>query len=165
MTQQQWANDPDVMRAMAAARVRRGLWMNTLLWMPLFVLFFGLFIFFLADRIFDYGKGSTGFLIFVVGVMAALFGFQGFQSLFDLLSSPREREGFVTRRWARSDSFVLKSHYIRMDKQILRIERAFHDDIKEGDYVKITYYHHSAVVIHADRLPPPEGERYVASVR
>lgn len=161
MTQYQWADDPEVMRARVAAKVRRGLWINTLIWMPLFLAFLALSIYYIAGRIMDFETGGTGFLFYLVIGLAILFGFQGFQSVLDLLGSPKEQEGFVTRRWSRSDSFVIKSHYIRLDKQILRIERAYHGDIVEGDYLRVVFYPHSAVVIHVERVAAPEGERYV----
>lgn len=162
---QQWASDPEVLLALEESRVRRGLWTNTIIWMPLFIVFLGLFLFFLGDLIFDFGKGGTVFLLVIIGGLGGLFGFQGLQSVFDLIGKPRELEGFISRRWARSDSFVLKSHYIRMDKNIIRIERAFHGDLQEGDYVRIRYYPHSSVLVHADRIPAPEGQSYVSPDR
>ncbi len=153
-----WNNDPAVQLALEDARVRRGIWISACIWMPLFLLAAGGFLFFLGDVVFDFGNGGTIFLLVVLGILAVLFGFQGFQSVLDLAGKPAEVTGWVSRRWARSDSFVMRSHYIRLDSHIFRIDRVFHADVQEGDYISVRYYPHSAVVIHVEKAPIPEGE-------
>ena len=88
-----WNNDPAIQLALQEARVRRGLWINTIIWMPFFLLGLGLFIFFFVDVVFDLDKGGTVFLLFVLGTLTTLFGFQGMQSVIDLMSKPRELSG------------------------------------------------------------------------
>lgn len=153
-----WNDDPDIQLALQESRVRRGLWINTIIWMPFFLLGLGLFIFFFIDVVFDLGRGGTVFLLVVLGILTTLFGFQGLQSVFDLFGKPKELSGWITRSWARSDSFVIKSHYIRVAKNIFRVDKLLHGDVDAGDYVKVRYYPHSAVVIALDKVPPPEGE-------
>jgi hypothetical protein len=125
--------------------------------MPLFIVAAAAFLFFLGDVLFDFGRGGTIFLLVVLAILAVLFGFQGLQAVLDLVGKPEEVTGWVSRRWARSDSFVLRSHYIRLDSHIFRIDRVYHADVKEGDYVTVRHYPHSAVVIHVEKAPIPEG--------
>jgi hypothetical protein len=66
----------------------------------------------------------------------------------------------VTRRWARSDSFVIKTHYIRLEQKILRGDQLILDGIREGDWVEATYYPHSAVLVSVEKrdAPPEQGD-------
>ena len=78
------------------------------------------------------------------------------QSALDYFGDPKVATGRVTRRWARSDSLVVKTHYIRLDKQILRGDQLILDGIREGDYVEATFYPHSAVLLWVEKKDPPE---------
>lgn len=153
-----WNHDSQLQLAMQEARVRRGLWINTIIWMPIFIIAFALLVFFVADLVLDLDKGGTVFLCVVLAILSGLFGFQGMQSVLDLAGKPKEITGWITRRWARSDSFVIKTHYIRIEKNIFRVERALHGDVEEGDYVRVRFYPHSAVIIEIQKVAPPEGE-------
>ena len=90
-------------------------------------------------------------------VLTVLFGFQTIQSFLDYFGDPRVSTGFVGRRWSRSDSLVIKAHYIRLNKLILRGDQMVLDGIREGDYVEATYYPHSAVLVWVEKKEPPEG--------
>lgn len=153
-----YSDDPLIQRELAHSKIRRGLWLNSLLWMPLFLITAAALIYFAIDVFFGLDRGGTVFLLFVLGFLALLFGFQGIQSVLDLRAQPARMEGFVTRRWAKSDSLVMRTHYIRLGrKHIFRIDKLLHGDAKEGDYVSIEYYPHSAVVLQLDRMEAPEG--------
>jgi len=152
-----WENDPVYQKAEQERRIRASLIRSALLWTPLFLLIGGAFVFFLGDQLFGSQRG-TWFLIVVLGLLTFLLGYQSIHNLLDLAYGDAEMTGHVTRRWSRSDSLVLRSHYIRVGRdKIFRIERAYHDDVKEGDYVRIRYYPRSAVVIECERLPGPEA--------
>jgi hypothetical protein len=103
-------------------------------------------------------NGGTWFLVVVLAVLTLLFGFQAIQSGLDYFGDPKVATGFVTRRWARSDSLVVKTHYIRLDKQILRGDQLILDGIREGDYVEATFYPHSAVLLWVEKQDPPATE-------
>jgi hypothetical protein len=65
----------------------------------------------------------------------------------------------VTRRWSRSDSFVLKSHYLRLESgEILRGNIVLLDGIKAGDRVRVLYYPHSAVIVDLEKLVEPPSK-------
>lgn len=153
-----WQSDPDLAAAEAQRRARNGVIRQAVIWTPLFALTFGGLIWALTGKLFFDG-GATWFFIVVLSILSFLFGYQGIHAMRDLRHGAEERTGQVQRRWSRTDSFVIRSHYIRLeDKQVYRIDRLFHDDIKEGDEVEITFYPHTAVVIHCHRKPRPEEE-------
>ncbi len=161
-----WKDDPDIQEEMRRRGVRSRILRSAILWTPLFAVMAGLFFFFLWDTAFNSaGHGGSWVLVVILGIMASLFGFQAAQASLDLYSEPHSRTGMVTRRWSRSDSFVIKSHYIRLGKQILRGDEYQLAGVKDGDYVDVTYYRHSAVVIWLEKLPPPESTDVAGSER
>ncbi len=154
-----WQSDPELVKARQHNGVRGRLLRSAILWTPFFVASLGALAFFAFDRAFLGGDhGGTWFLVIVLLVLTVLFGFQSIQSLLDLIGQPRVESGFVGRRWSRSDSIVIKAHYIRLGKLILRGDQMVLDGIREGDYVEATFYPHSAVLVWVDKLPPPEGD-------
>lgn len=153
-----WPDDPALQEEMHRRGVRVRILRSAILWTPLFAVMAVLFLFYLWDTALNSGdRGGSWVLVVVIGVMTGLFGFQAIQSLLDLYGEPRRRTGMVTRRWSRNDSFIIKSHYIRLGKQILRGDEFQLAGVKDGDYVDVTYYEHSAVVIWLEKVAPPES--------
>ncbi len=154
-----WQSDPELVRLAQHRGVRGRLLRTVIIWGPFFVACLGGLLFFGFDRVVLGGdNGGTWFLVVVLGAMTALFGFQTIQSLLDYTGEPRVESGVVGRRWARSDSFVIKAHYIRLGKLILRGDQLILDGIREGDYVECTFYPHSAVLVWVEkRETPSEG--------
>lgn len=151
-----WHDDPEVQKQVRLRSARGKLLRSVIIWMPLFLAALAGVIFSTADILFmDREYSSTWVLVTVLTILAVLFGFQAIQSLLDFLDTPRTERGFVTRRWARSDSFVVRSHYMRLEKRILRGDAFLLAEIHEGDYVEATFYPHSAVLVWADKLKPP----------
>lgn len=152
------ANDPNEERARLEARIRGGLVRSAIIWTPLFVVTGGAFVYYLLGQLFGFG-GGTWFLVVVLGFLSFLMGFQSINTLRDLAGGTREIEGEVTRRWARRDSLVFQSHYIRLDKKIFRIDGLYHRDINVGDRVRLRYFPASMVVLTAERLDVPETRK------
>jgi hypothetical protein len=159
-----WQDDPVLLRERQKAAVRGRLLRSTLLWGPPFLASVAAFLFFAYDRAIGGSEyGSTWFLVVVLAIFVVLFGFQAIQSFLDYIGEPVSKTGLVTRRWARNDSLVIKSHYIRVEKMILRGDQLVLDGIREGDWVEATFYPKSAVLIAvekrerpADDAPPPD---------
>ncbi|GIW14636.1 MAG: hypothetical protein KatS3mg063_0489 [Tepidiforma sp.] len=150
--------DPELERELKARAVRAGILRSALLWVPVAAVTVGAFLFFLYDRTAGGGeRGSTWFLVVVLGFLAFLFGYQAVQSVLDLFAKPRVRQGRVTRMWSRRDSLVLKTYYVRVDRQILRADAHAVAGVREGDWVEVTYYPHSAVLVWAEVLKEPGG--------
>jgi MFS family permease len=148
-------NDPKLERELERRAVRSGILRSALLWGPVAAVTIGGFLFFFFDRAFNEGQwGSTWFLVVVLGGLAFLFGYQASQSVLDLFADPKVRQGRVTRIWSRRDSFVMKTYYVRIDRQILRADAHAVGGIREGDWVEVTYYPHSALLIWADVVEP-----------
>ena len=154
-----WEDDPLIQKAQQERRIRNGLIRSAVLWTPLFLVIGGLFAFFLGDMLFGSQRG-TWFLVVVLGILTFLLGYQSIHNVLDLAHGDAELTGYVTRRWSRSDSVVFRSHYIRVNtNKIFRIDRLFHGDVKEGDYVRVRYYPRSAIVIECEKVPDPEAEQ------
>lgn len=136
----------------AERRARAGLVRSVLAWGPFAAASIGAFLFFAFDRIVlgsDYG--STWFLVVLLAIFSFLFGFQAIQPLLDLFGRPKEVTAPVTRKWARSDSLIIRSHYIRLETgHIFRIDRALHGDVAVDDTVRVRFYPRSATVIELD---------------
>lgn len=153
-----WQDDPEVQRQIRINSARGKILRSTIIWMPLFLASLGGLLWFAYDRAFNGGdNGGTWFLVVVLAIITVLFGFQAIQSLTDYLGEPTIERGTVTRRWARNDSLVLRTHYVRIGKRILRGDAYILDNIKEGDYVEVTFYPNSAVLIWAERKDEPQA--------
>lgn len=153
-----WNDDPEIQKLAQKRRARSSLVRGAIIWVPLFIATALAFLYFLFDEATGGDKGSW-FLVVVLLGLGVLFGFQGIQPLMDLFTEPATLTGEVTRRWSRSDSLVVRSHYIRIDgKQIFRIDRDIHGDVKEGDLLRIEHHPHSATVIDVEKLPKPGAE-------
>jgi len=151
-----WREDPEIQATIRKQGVRTRLIRSAILWTPLFALALGAFLFWTFDTAFLGGdNGGTWVLVVILAIVTTLFGFQSIQSILDLLGKPATETGYVTRRWAKSDSLVIRSHYMRMGARILRGDAYTLADIKAGDYVEATFYPHSAVLIWAEKVPDP----------
>jgi hypothetical protein len=149
-----WQDDPKLQKDLRARSVRGKILRSAIIWGPLFLLTLAGTVFYTADILFmDRQYGATWVLVTIVGILAVLFGFQAVQSALDLFDKPRTESGYVTRRWARSDSLVVRSHYMRLEGKILRGDAYLLAEIKEGDYVEATFYPHSAVLVWVDKRP------------
>jgi hypothetical protein len=151
-----WQDDPEVREAMRAHSVRNRLIRSAIIWTPLFMASLAGALFYVFDTATGGDRGGTWVLVIVLGVLATLFGFQSIQTLLDLRSNPESEAGEVTRRWSRSDSLIMKSHYIRLGKRILRGDADQLFDIKDGDWVEVSFYAHSAVIVKVAKVPKPE---------
>jgi hypothetical protein len=154
------SSDPTMQRIEQERRARGSVMRNAIIWMPLFLISFGALLFFGLDVIVNGGdRGGTVFLLVVLSILSFLFGYQGIHATLDLVHGETTMEGLVTRRWSRTDSLVIKSHYIRVNRdRIFRIDNFYHGDAKAGDLVRIRYYPRSAVVIELERLEMPEDD-------
>jgi len=118
-----------------------------------------LFLVCVAGILLMVGSGDPPWIgVFLVGVMAFLFGYQSIQSLRDLSSAPLTVEGPITRRWTKRDAFVSKSHYITVERGIYRIGVEDHLDLLEKDSVRVVAYPHTGTVVSVERLARPDDE-------
>lgn len=151
-----WNDDPELARARRLAAARGKLLRTILIWGPLFLASAAGLLFWAFDRAFlDGGHGGTWFLVVVLAILTTLFGFQAIQAVLDYLGEPHTESGLVTRRWTRSDSLVMRTHYIRLGKTILHGDALILDGIREGDQVEATFYPHSAFLVWVEKLAPP----------
>jgi hypothetical protein len=128
-------------------KIRRAITRSALIWTPLFLVCAGALIFFFIDRLLGGDNGGTWFLVVVLSLFSALTGSQSFQAIADLAGSPHTHVGQVRRRWSKLDSFVMRTHYVRIDTAILRGDVALLDGIETGQRVTARYYKHSGILI------------------
>jgi hypothetical protein len=151
-----WHDDPELEQAMRRNRVRGQILRSAIIWTPFFIAASGAFLFFFFDRAFLGGDhGGTWVLVIILLVLTILFGAQSVQSLMDLFAQPETERGIVTRRWSKSDSFVVKSHYMRMGSKIFRGDAYLLADIRADDEVEATYYPHSALLVWVEKVKAP----------
>jgi hypothetical protein len=153
-------DDELIAEKLTERRIWRGLVRSAVIWTPPFVVCAGLLLFFFFDMIVGEERG-TWFLVVVLLILSALFGAQSLQAILDLISRPATAEGEVTRRWARNDSLVIRTHYMRLGKTILRGEKDVLADIATGDRVVARYHPHTGVLISVKKLaaaPKPTTE-------
>jgi hypothetical protein len=151
-----WQDDPEIQAQVRARGVRNQILRSAIIWSPFFVASALALAFFTFDRAFLGGDhGGTWVLVVVLTVLSILFGTQSIQSLLDLFANPTTERGTVTRRWTKSDSFVMKSHYMRLGARIFRGDSFLLADIREGDEVQATYYPHSALLVWVEKIVPP----------
>ena len=153
-----WADDPLLADEVRARAVRHGIIRSAVIWTPLVLGGLVLALFFLFDVATGGDSGGTWFLVVVLAIITGLFGFQSIQALMDLRSEPVSAVATVGRRWSRSDSLVMKSHYIRLTTgQILRGDVVTLAGVKEGDRVRLSYYPHTAVISRLDKVAADEA--------
>jgi hypothetical protein len=161
-----WQDDPEVQRQIRMNAARGKIMRSMILWMPLFLASLGGLLWFGFDLFFNDGEnGGTGFLLVILLILTVLFGFQAIQNFLDYFGEPRVERGIVTRRWARNDSLVLRTHYMRIGKNILRGDAYLLDGIREGDYVEVTFYPNSALLIWAEQREDPNAPAAVEEER
>lgn len=158
-----YQDDQEIAMILAEDAARRGMWWSVAVWLPLFVAAAGLFLFFSFDKATG-GDSGTWFLLVVLAVFSLLLGFQASHSLRDVLGEPLETTGAVARTWSRTDSFVVKSHYIRIERKLFRLNSAMHREVEVGDLVWLRFFPHSGTVIALEKRQPPDKEAPVDAV-
>ena len=151
MAANDWLDDPQIQAQLRQRSVRNGILRTAIIWTPLFLVCLGLLLFFLFDVVTGGGRGTV-FLLIVLALVTLLFGSQSLQSVIDLFSAPSTVEGVVTRRWAKMDSLVMRTHYVRIGKTILRGDQDLLDGVRVDDRVVVSYYRHSAVVLDVQMI-------------
>jgi hypothetical protein len=149
-----WQDDPEIQQRRREHSVRMGVLRSALLWSPFFIASFGALLFFFFDLVTG-GDRGTWFLLVVLAIFSVLFGSQCLQAWFDLFGEPTTMTAEVTRRWTRNDSIVMRTHYVRIGKTILRGDAVMLAEIKLGDTVNARFYKHSGVLVSIEKLPSP----------
>ena len=158
-----WEDDPELQARVYEGRIRGGLIRSALLWTPCFLAVFLLLVYFLFDQATGGERGSW-FLIVVLAIFSGLLGFQASQSLMDLRSDPIEATHVVVRRWSKSDSLVMRTHYLQLaNKAILHGDKHILEGVKVEDTVVVRYYPHTGVILSVDKAKPTAAEQSLAA--
>jgi hypothetical protein len=149
------SDQPEYQLEAQRARARGSLFRTALVWTPFFAVSLGAWLYFTVGQLFGFGEGW--FLVGVLSFVTFLLGYQSVGATRDLFRGTSEVTGRVTRRWARRDSLVIKSHYVRIDHgKIIRLDGVFHTDVAQGDNVRIVYYPSSMMAVTVEKLEQDE---------
>lgn len=144
-------------RARGLESARASLRRSAMIWTPLFVVTAGGALWYVFSEIVG-GEDGGWVLPVILLAMAALCGFQALQALRDLRGQPSRIAGTITRHWSRSDLFVARSHYLRLDsRQIMRVDKVQHQLVQRGDYVEVEYFPASMIAVTVEKRERPDG--------
>ncbi|PZC43090.1 MAG: hypothetical protein DK306_002156 [Chloroflexi bacterium] len=101
-------------------KARRQIIRSTLIWLPIFVLFASIAVFFLVRALTEESGAWIGFAI--VGLIALLTMPLLIAALQDLRAAPIETEGQLARKWRKSDFLIAKAHYVMVGKRVFRLD-------------------------------------------
>ncbi|MGD9933283.1 MAG: hypothetical protein AB7T37_06145 [Dehalococcoidia bacterium] len=127
---------------------------NALLWGPVFLATVGALVFFTYDRITGPEHGGTWFLTGVLAFFSIVFLVPSLGAIRDLRRGPSQISGMVARKWTKRDSFVIKSWYIRVGRNIYRGDQEMLGAIAAGDIVTMRLYQHSGVILAIRKEEP-----------
>jgi len=153
-----WSTDPQLQEEILEQGLRGGLVRTAVIWTPITLVLAGCFAFFAYDEATGGDRGSW-FFVGILTIATAVTGTLALSAWRDLRAEPATIEGYVRRVWTKTDSFIVKTHYIKIDKQILRVDRMLHGEIAEGDYIRVDFYKHSTIVIRVTKLPDPARQK------
>jgi hypothetical protein len=124
---------------------RASLIRTALLYTPLFVLLLAALGFVIRELALEPGGGSVAAVV-IVSLLALLTGYQSVQALRDLLAQPIQTEGVINRKWRRNDLFVMRSHYLLVNRHVFRVEPTDFMELEVDDTVSIVHYPHTDTV-------------------
>lgn len=134
-------------------RARRGVIRDAILYTPLLLAGLGLLAWMLVVRLF--GEREPSWVLFgVVAAVTLLVGFMSQAALRDLMTGTQDVSGPITKKWRRTDSLFVRSHYFAVGGKILHVNTVdwhLHD---EGDSVTVRYYPRTGAVSSVERNKP-----------
>lgn len=97
-------------------------------------------------------EGPSGliFTFILLALAGSLTGYQSIQSLRDLRGSPRVSRGRIGRKWSRADLFIMRSHYIYVERSVFKVALLIYTELEEEDVVSVTHYPHTNTVISVE---------------
>lgn len=128
-------------------RARRTVLRGALLWTPIFVVFAALAVNFLIRAV----DGNTGTWIAfaITGLVGLLAGYSALAALRDLFAEPIETEATISRKWTKSDLFVLRGHYVMVDRRVFRVRgEAYFAMPDVGGRLYVLHYPHANTLVH-----------------
>lgn len=124
---------------------RASLIRTALLYTPFFILLLAALGFVIRELALEPGAGSVAAVV-IVGFLAFLTGYQSVQTLRDLVAQPVETQGVIHRKWRRNDLFVMRSHYLLVNRHVFRVEPTDFMELEVDDTVSIIHYPHTDTV-------------------
>ena len=138
-----------------ADRARGGVIRDAIIYTPLMLGGLGLLLWMLAVRIFT-DREPSWVLFGVVAAVTTLVTFMAQAALRDLATGTTDVSGPITKKWRRTDSLFVRSHYFAVGGKILHVNTVdwhLHD---EGDNVVVRYYPRTGSVSSVERIKPEQ---------
>jgi len=137
-----------------ARRAKRGI-VRSVAWLtPAFIASTASAVLLLANN--ATGGASLWVLFALTALFALLFGVPALAAWRDLFADPRDSEGYIDRKWTKSDLFVFRGHYVKVDKRIFRIRKSvYHDMPGVGDRVYLHHYPHTNALVRWQHIDTP----------
>ena len=127
-------------------RARRSIMRSTTVWLPIFSLFAAGAVFFLVRALTDDAGAWVGFAI--LGLIALLMLPLLVAALQDLRAAPIETEGPLTRKWSKSDFFIVRGYYVLLGKRVFRVDKTTWLSLPEPPgRVHLLHYPHTNTLI------------------
>nr|AIE95471.1 hypothetical protein [uncultured marine group II/III euryarchaeote AD1000_66_E09] len=102
------------------------------------------------------GRTSLWLTCGITSCISALSGGTAIAAWRDLFSEPRDTEGFINRKWTKSDVFIFRGHYIMVGKRIFRIRKNTYGAMpEEGQGIYLQHYPHTNTVVHWEKIKSP----------
>ena len=102
------------------------------------------------------GRTSLWVTFGITSIVSLLSGVTAMAAWRDLFSEPRDTEGFINRKWTKSDVFIFRGHYIRVGKRIFRIRKHTYEAMpKEGQGIYLRHYPYTNTVVHWEKIKSP----------
>lgn len=97
-------------------------------------------------------EGASGLIVtlMLLCLAASLTGYQSIQSLRDLRTSPLVSSGLIARKWSRADLFIMRSHYIYVERSVFKVTPLIYAELEEGDAVSVTHYPYTNTVVSVE---------------
>ena len=136
------------------ARARRNVIRGAILWTPFFVLFAALAVSSLVRALDESGTAWVTFAL--TGLLALVTGDSAFAALRDLFAEPIETEGEISRKWIRSDLFIMRGRYVLVGTRAFRLRKTIFQTMPEvGRRVRCLHYPHSNALMSWSAVEEP----------
>jgi hypothetical protein len=142
-----------------AQRARRGIIRSAIWTTPVFIVSAAAAVFLLSGSI--GGSASLWVAFALTALLALLSGVLSLSAWRDLFAEPQDTEGYIDRKWTKSDLFVFRAHYVMVGKRVFRVRKDIYHDMPDiGDRVYLNHFPHTNALVrwrHVDTPPPREA--------
>ncbi len=143
-------------------RARRGIIRSAVWLTPVFIVSTAAAVFLLSDSI--GGSASLWVAFALTALLALLSGVSALGAWRDLFADPQDTEGYIDRKWTKSELFIFRGHYIMVGKRVFRVRKdAFRDMPDIGDRIYLNHYPHTNALVRWQHLDTPPARESITA--